>query len=63
MSGYDDLNSAFEAILANTSRFVPMAFHVHSPGSSEQSKRRFDAAAKKRAEYPLLVSRVCVRAG
>src|SRR5438477_3117289 len=39
MTPYEELDLAFEKQLAQTSRFVPMAFHLHSPASHDWAKR------------------------
>jgi hypothetical protein len=39
MTPYEELNAAVEKLLEQTSRFVPMAFHLHSPASHDWGKR------------------------
>jgi ABC-type cobalamin/Fe3+-siderophores transport system ATPase subunit len=52
MSTYQDLNESFEALLGSTSRFVPMAFHVHSPGSYDWGTRpNAEAARNAKARF------------
>jgi hypothetical protein len=38
ISKYEELEAAFEAQLERTARFVPVAFHVHSPDSHDWGK-------------------------
>jgi ABC-type cobalamin/Fe3+-siderophores transport system ATPase subunit len=39
MTPYEKLNVSVEKLLEHTSRFVPMAFHLHSPASHDWGKR------------------------
>jgi hypothetical protein len=36
---YDEFDTALEAQLVNTARFVPAAFHIHSPHSPATARR------------------------
>jgi hypothetical protein len=52
MSTYEDLNNLLEKLLENTSRFIPMAFHLHSPGSHDWGTRpHADAGRNARARF------------
>ena len=52
MSTYEDLNNLLEILLENTSRFIPMAFHLHSPGSHDWGTRSHaDAERNARTRF------------
>jgi hypothetical protein len=52
MSPFEELNTIFENLLEKTSRFIPMAFHVHSPGSHDwAAKPHANPARNARARF------------
>jgi len=52
MSTFEELNAVFENLLEKTSRFIPMAFHVHSPGSHDwATKPHANPARNARARF------------
>jgi hypothetical protein len=52
MSPFEELNAIFENLLEKTSRFIPMAFHVHSPGSHDwATKPHANPARNARARF------------
>src|SRR5437667_4140967 len=50
-TAYDDLNDLFQDQLKRSAFFVPVAFHVHSPGSHDWGRHLGDKAANDRANF------------
>jgi hypothetical protein len=50
-TAYDELNTLFQDQLKRSAFFVPVAFHVHSPGSHDWGRSPGDKQANDRARF------------
>ena len=50
-NAYDELNILFQDQLKRSAFFVPVAFHVHSPGSHDWGRSPGDKQANDRARF------------